>query len=102
MKQIVVRCCFVYPRCIRLALFAIGISAGTPSFAQAPAAAPGNDPHHVVFVCEHGSAKSLIASLYNLPAIQSNYSLGRDEILKRVDGLIEQLATVARTGRARE
>ncbi len=54
----------MYLRWIQTVLLAIGLSAGAPSFAQAPAVAPNNDPHQVVFVCEHGSAKSLIASLY--------------------------------------
>jgi len=144
--------------------------------AQTPAAAPTQDTHRVIFVCEHGSVKSLIATLYfnqraqqrglpytavargtspqaavpvtvqqglkaagfdvvryvpkpfkssdvkgaslvvsfdqditktvdgkvqelrwdNLPAVLANYNLGRDEIVKRVDGLIEQLAAAAR------
>jgi hypothetical protein len=34
------------------------------SNAQTPATAPTNTPHRVVFVCEHGSVKSLIASMY--------------------------------------
>jgi len=157
-------------------------AAGAPSLAQTPAVAATNDPHRVVFVCEHGSVKSLIAALYfnqrarqrglpytavargtspepavpptvqqglraagfdvvhyvpqpfktldvngaslvvsfdqditqtvggrvpelrwdNLPAVLANYTVGRDAILQRVDGLIEQLATAARTeaGRA--
>src|SRR5581483_5479691 len=32
--------------------------------AQTSMAAPAKDPHRVVFVCEHGSVKSLIATLY--------------------------------------
>lgn len=141
-----------------------------------------DDPHRVVFVCEHGSVKSLIATLYfnqrarerglrytavargsspeasvpatvqqglrsagfdvahyvpkrlqpsdvdgaslvvsfdqnlsatlagrveelrwdNLPAVLANYELGRDEILKRVDALLGQLARAAPSGRPDE
>jgi arsenate reductase (thioredoxin) len=158
-----------------IALLTVGIWVGAPSFAQTPAAARTNAPHRIVFVCEHGSVKSLIATLYfnqraqqralpytavargtspeptvpatvqqglraagfdvvhyvpqpfktsdvdgallvvsfdqdttktvagrvqelrwdNLPAVTANYAVGRDEILKRVDGLIERLATAA-------
>lgn len=49
---------------IRAVLFALAAWVGAPSLAQAPAVAATNDPHRVVFVCEHGSVKSLIATLY--------------------------------------
>jgi arsenate reductase (thioredoxin) len=155
-----------------MALLSMGIWVGAPSLAQTAAAPLTKDPHRVVFVCEHGSVKSLIATLYfnqsaqqrglpytavargsspeaavpaavqqglktagfdvakyvpqpfktsdvdgasvvvsfdqdttktvagkvqevrwdNLPAVLTNYSRGRDEIVKHVDGLIEQLA----------
>ncbi len=148
------------------------------SVAQTPSAVQTNDSHRVVFVCEHGSVKSLIATLYfnqraqqrglrytavargtspdaavpatvqqglraagfdvvhyvpqslktsdvdgaslvvsfdqditttvagrvrelrwdNLPAVLANYQFGRDEILKRVDDLIDQLARATRAG----
>lgn len=35
-----------------------------PSFAEKPAAVSTDDSHRVVFVCEHGSVKSLIATVY--------------------------------------
>jgi len=38
----------------------------------------------------------------NLPAVLANYTLGKDEIVKHVDGLIEQLANASRTERAHE
>jgi protein-tyrosine-phosphatase len=54
----------MYPKWLRIALGTIGILGGSLSFAQTPMAALTNDPHRVVFVCEHGSVKSLIASMY--------------------------------------
>jgi protein-tyrosine-phosphatase len=172
----------MYSKLIRGALLTIGIWFGAPSFAQTSATVPTNDSHRVVFVCEHGSVKSLIATLYfnkraqqrglkytavargtspeasvpatvqqglqsagfnvahyvpqpfkaadvdgaslvvsfdqditktvagrveqlrwdNLPAVLAHYTIGRDAILERVDGLIEQLATAVRTERQHE
>jgi hypothetical protein len=157
---------------IRAALVSLAIGVGSPSLAQTHAVAPSGDLHRVVFVCEHGSVKSLIATMYfnqraqqrglpytavargtspeaavpatvqeglradgfnvvhyvpkpfkaldldgaslvvsfdqditrtvggrvpelrwdNLPAVSADYTIGRNAILKRVDGLIEQLA----------
>jgi arsenate reductase (thioredoxin) len=172
----------MYSKWTWLALLTLGTWVGAASLAQTPTAAPTKDPHRVVFVCEHGSVKSLIATLYfnqraqqrglpfiavargtspeaavpvtvqqglkaagfdvvryvpqpfktsdvdgaslvisfdqdttktvvgkvpelrwdNLPAVLANYTLGRDEIVKHVDALLEQLATVARTEGAHE
>ncbi len=166
----------MYSTFIRGALFSIAIWVSTPSLAQVPPVASASDAHSVVFVCEHGSVKSLIATLYfnqraqarglrytavargtspepdvplpvqlglraagfdvaryvpqsfstadvdkaslvvsfdqdtsktvagrvrelrwdNLPAVLTDYALGRDEILKRVDALIDQLVEAAR------
>jgi hypothetical protein len=49
---------------LRIVLLTAGLSIGAGLFAQPPAAAPADDSHRVVFVCEHGSVKSLIATLY--------------------------------------
>jgi hypothetical protein len=38
----------------------------------------------------------------NLPAVLVSYTLGRDAIVKRVDDLIEKLATASRTERTHE
>lgn len=169
----------MYYTWIRGALFTIAIWVSAPSLAQMPQVASTNDPYRVVFVCEHGSVKSLIAMLYfnqhvqlrglhysavargtspeaavpapvqrglraagfdvghyvpqafntadvdraslvvsfdqdttkvvagrvqelrwdNLPAVLADYTLGRDEILKRVDALIEQLVKAERAER---
>jgi protein-tyrosine-phosphatase len=147
-----------------------------PGWPTTTPAAPGSDPHRVVFVCEHGSVKSLVATLYfnqraqlrglrytavargtspqaavpasvqlalradgfdvdhyvpqpfstkdvdkaslvvsfdqdttntvagrvselrwdNLPSVLADYMRGRDEILERVDGLIEELMEASR------
>src|SRR6185312_5249896 len=163
---------FMHFTWFRVALLIIALWAGAPSLAQVRS----NDPHRVVFVCEHGAVKSLIAALYfnqraelrglqytavargtspeaavpppvqlalraagfdvdryvpqafnstdvdraslvvsfdqditqtvagrvrelrwdNLPSVLADYALGRDEIIRRVDGLIEQLMEAAR------
>jgi arsenate reductase len=167
---------FMHSTWFRAVLLAVGIWTGDASLAQMPAAASGSDPHRIVFVCEHGSVKSLVAALYfnqraqlrglrytavargtspqanvpasvqlalradgfdvdryvpqafsttdldkaslvvsfdqdttntvagrvrelrwdNSPSVLADYVLGRDEILKRVDGLIEALMAAAR------
>ncbi len=47
----------------RSALLVLAVTFASPTFAQAPAA--GDAPRaQVVFVCEHGSVKSLIAASY--------------------------------------
>lgn len=166
----------MYSTWIRGALLAITIWVSVLSLAQRPAVVPTTDAPRVVFVCEHGSVKSLIAALYfnqraqlrglrytavargispetsvprsvelglraagfdvaryvpqlfntadvdgaslvvsfdqdtaktvagrvpelrwgNLPAVSADYARGRDEILERVDDLIEQLVEAAR------
>lgn len=51
-------------RFLRISLVTAAMSIAVGSFTPARAAAPVDDSHRVVFVCEHGSVKSLIASLY--------------------------------------
>ena len=172
----------MYHRGELIALLIIGICIAGPSSAQTSTTTPTSDPRRVVFVCEHGSVKSLIATLYfnqraqqrglpytavargtspepavppavqqglradgfdvvhyvpqpfkasdvdgvllvvsfdqdvtntvagrsqqlswdNLPAVAANYAVARDEILERVDRLIEHLASAARAERSRE
>jgi hypothetical protein len=162
---------------MRVALGILAMSVGAQVFAQSPAQTPTHEPSLVVFVCEHGSVKSLIATSYfnqraqqrglpfravargtapepavpaqvrdglrasgfdvsgyvpqllrpsdvdgaslvisfdqqieaavggraqyvkwdNLPAVLAHYAQGRDEIVKRVDALIGQLARAADT-----
>ena len=48
----------------RVVLFSFMLSVSGLALAQAPAARGPHEPGRVVFVCEHGSVKSLIASLY--------------------------------------
>jgi hypothetical protein len=54
----------MYSKWMWTALLALGSWVAGLSLAQAPAAAPAKDPHRIVFVCEHGSVKSLIAAMY--------------------------------------
>lgn len=49
---------------IRLALFGLAIALGARATAQSPAVTSIGKPTRVVFVCEHGSVKSLVAALY--------------------------------------
>ena len=48
---------------VAMALFVLASALGAQSSAQAPTA-KGAPPARVVFVCEHGSVKSLIAASY--------------------------------------
>lgn len=48
----------------RVVLFSLMLAVSGLALAQAPAARAPREPGRVVFVCEHGSVKSLIASLY--------------------------------------
>jgi len=54
----------MYSKWMGMVLLTLGAWVGAASLAQTPAAVPIKDPHRVVFVCEHGSVKSLIATLY--------------------------------------
>jgi len=48
----------------RIVLFSLAISFGAQALAQGFAASSTGEPARVVFVCEHGSVKSLIAMVY--------------------------------------
>jgi arsenate reductase (thioredoxin) len=49
---------------MQIVLFSLAISFGAQASAQGLAASSTRDPARVVFVCQHGSVKSLIAMLY--------------------------------------
>jgi hypothetical protein len=53
-----------YSMLIRIILFSLAISFGTRAPAQGLVASGKGDAARVVFVCEHGSVKSLIAMVY--------------------------------------
>lgn len=54
----------VHPIAMRLALISLALTLGTQAGAQDLRWTGARAPAQVVFVCEHGSVKSLVASLY--------------------------------------
>ncbi|SRR6266404_3655563 len=87
----------------RTLLCSLALSYGAQGLAQGIGASSPREPAHVVFVCEHGSVKSLIAMEYFNRSVQERGlayravargtdARGRDEIVRHVDDLIDELA----------
>jgi hypothetical protein len=96
---------------MRIVLCSLALSFGAHTLAQGHAASGPRESARVVFVCEHGSIKSLIAMAYFSRSAQEqglayravaretapqpivpDFARGRNEIVRHVDALLDELA----------